>query len=348
MTDGAVTKYYSIAGMTVAMYSDNSMKYLLTDQLGSVVAVTNASGALLSQQRYLPFGQVRTDVGTVSETDFGYTGQRALGDLGLMDYHARMYDAVLGRFVQPDTIIPNATDPQSLNRYSYALGNPIRYNDPDGHCIFDPIEFVACVAAAVIYLSGGSNVTSEVLTANAHQKLIADKYTKLSSDNQITDLEKGAKLVDYAAKLDPGCTSCFVQNVGAVLSGGAGIIQPPVFDLTKAKSLASPYYQQGIGQSGFSLIYQDPSTDSGGGNQLHHYWYYVQVGYETNKDWGDLADWIHENVIGNPAGMSTQDLLLGYQGVDTGIALRNNILKPSDVRQHMIKTLTPQRIIQWR
>ena len=40
MTDGAVTKYYSIAGMTVAMYSDNSMKYLLTDQLGSVVAVT--------------------------------------------------------------------------------------------------------------------------------------------------------------------------------------------------------------------------------------------------------------------------------------------------------------------
>ena len=72
----------SIAGMTVAMFSDNSMKYLLTDQLGSVVAVANASGAVLSQQRYLPFGQVRTDVGTVSETDFGYTGQRALGYFG--------------------------------------------------------------------------------------------------------------------------------------------------------------------------------------------------------------------------------------------------------------------------
>ena len=54
------------------------------------------------------FSRVRTDVGTVSETDFGYTGQRAVGDLGLMDYHARMYDDELGRFIQPDSIVPGA------------------------------------------------------------------------------------------------------------------------------------------------------------------------------------------------------------------------------------------------
>jgi RHS repeat-associated protein len=72
-------------------------------------------------------------VGTVSETDFGYTGQRALGDLGLMDYHARMYDATLGRFIQPDSIIPGIANPQSLNRYAYVMGNPLRYNDPTGY-----------------------------------------------------------------------------------------------------------------------------------------------------------------------------------------------------------------------
>jgi RHS repeat-associated protein len=112
--------------------SSLGLKYLLTDQLGSVVAVTNVSGALLSQQRYLPFGQVRTDVGTVSETDFGYTGQRAVGDLGLMDYHARMYDAALGRFIQPDNIIPSPANPQTWNRYSYVYNNPIALIDPTG------------------------------------------------------------------------------------------------------------------------------------------------------------------------------------------------------------------------
>ena len=73
-------------------------------------------------------------MGTVSETDFGYTGQRALGDLGLMDYHARMYNPLLMRFVQPDSIIPDAADPQTWDRYSYVGNNPIDYNDPTGNC----------------------------------------------------------------------------------------------------------------------------------------------------------------------------------------------------------------------
>lgn len=37
-------------------------------------------------------------------------------------------------FIQPDTITPELYNPQSLNRYSYVTNNPIRYNDPTGHC----------------------------------------------------------------------------------------------------------------------------------------------------------------------------------------------------------------------
>jgi len=91
---GAVRKYYAIAGQTVAMDDGSGMQYLLTDHLGSVVSVLDENGAVLSQQRYLPFGTVRTDVGTVTQTDFGYTFQRNLPALGLMDYHARFYDPV--------------------------------------------------------------------------------------------------------------------------------------------------------------------------------------------------------------------------------------------------------------
>jgi hypothetical protein len=37
------------------------------------------------------------------------------------------------QFNQPDTVIPELYNPQSLNRYSYVNNNPIRYNDPTGH-----------------------------------------------------------------------------------------------------------------------------------------------------------------------------------------------------------------------
>jgi len=115
------------------MQDGDGLKYLLTDHLGSVVAVSDAEGALLSEQRYLPFGEVRAEVGTISQTDFGYTGQRSISMLSIMDYIARFYDPAIGRFIQPDTIIPNPANPQSWNRYSYAKNNPSRYIDPTGH-----------------------------------------------------------------------------------------------------------------------------------------------------------------------------------------------------------------------
>jgi RHS repeat-associated protein len=45
----------------------------------------------------------------------------------------RYYDPVLGRFISPDTLVPDPTDPQDLNRSTYAKNNPMRYTDPTGH-----------------------------------------------------------------------------------------------------------------------------------------------------------------------------------------------------------------------
>ncbi|MEW6093469.1 MAG: LamG-like jellyroll fold domain-containing protein [Chloroflexota bacterium] len=137
-SDGPTLKYYSFGGQTILRDADG-LKYLLTDHLGSVVAVTDASGALLSQTRYLPFGGVRNDVGTINQTDYGYTGQRALDaqntqySLGLMDYRARFYDPYLNRWTQPDTIVPKPGNTQAWNRYSYANNSPLYYTDPSGH-----------------------------------------------------------------------------------------------------------------------------------------------------------------------------------------------------------------------
>jgi len=51
----------------------------------------------------------------------------------LMDYKARLYDSNTGRFIQPDTLIPNPADPQAWNRYSYVQNRPMVLTDPTGH-----------------------------------------------------------------------------------------------------------------------------------------------------------------------------------------------------------------------
>jgi RHS repeat-associated protein len=66
-------------------------------------------------------------------TDLGYTGQRNYASFGLMDYRARFYSPTLGRFTQPDTVIPSLTNTQSWNRFSYVNNSPVNFNDPTGH-----------------------------------------------------------------------------------------------------------------------------------------------------------------------------------------------------------------------
>ncbi len=61
-----------------------------------------------------------------------FTGQR-LDGTGLYYYGARYYDPNIGRFISADSIVPDPMNPQSLNRYSYCLNNPLKYTDPSGH-----------------------------------------------------------------------------------------------------------------------------------------------------------------------------------------------------------------------
>jgi RHS repeat-associated protein len=77
------------------------------------------------------FGVCRNSTGNLP-TDKLFTGQR-LDTTGLYYYEARYYDPSIGRFISPDTIVQNPSDPQTLNRYTYCSNNPLRYTDPTGH-----------------------------------------------------------------------------------------------------------------------------------------------------------------------------------------------------------------------
>src|SRR5690606_35230829 len=135
---------YTLAGQPIAIEvegdldeQNNGLFYIHSDHLGSLSALTDEEGNLHSQTTFYPFGSYRNSTGH-TVTDRGYTGHRHNDDLGLIYMNARYYLPGIGRFVSADTIVPNPADPQSFNRYSYTLNNPLRYTDPTGHCTGDP------------------------------------------------------------------------------------------------------------------------------------------------------------------------------------------------------------------
>jgi RHS repeat-associated protein len=122
------------------------LRWIIADQLGTPRMILDQSGSLANTSRhdYLPFGE-ELFAGTFGRTTaLGYTNadgvrQKFTGkerdvETGLDYFGARYYAKVQGRFTAPDPLLSSATvgDPQSWNRYSYTVNNPLRYIDPDG------------------------------------------------------------------------------------------------------------------------------------------------------------------------------------------------------------------------
>jgi RHS repeat-associated protein len=66
-----------------------------------------------------------------------FTGHKQNDEIGLIYMNARYYLGYINRFLSADTIVPDQTNPQSFNRYSYSLNNPIKFVDPTGHYVVD-------------------------------------------------------------------------------------------------------------------------------------------------------------------------------------------------------------------
>ncbi len=135
----------------------------LRARLSRMVRVLNSGGSRVGELRYKPYGETRTSASS-TPTDYRYTGQRQEESLGLYQMGARWYDPALARWLSTDTVVPEAGNPQALNRYSYVLGNPLRYTDPTGHI---PIWVLALGVVGLIGGGVGIGVGYDILTTPA-------------------------------------------------------------------------------------------------------------------------------------------------------------------------------------
>ena len=136
-----VTKYYFAGATRLAVRTGDTLSFLLADHIGSSSVTTDANGGYSAEALYKAFGETRYTLGNLN-TDYHFTGQREEVSLGIYWFQSRFYDASLGRFTQPDSLlVPTGTQgTQAWDRYAFVNNNPVRYNDPTGHKIEDEEE----------------------------------------------------------------------------------------------------------------------------------------------------------------------------------------------------------------
>jgi len=102
----------------------------LFDGLGSVVAVTDSTGAVVSTYKYDPYGKHTATTGTVTNP-WRFAGQYYDSQTGLYKMGQRYYNPANARWTQQDPIRQIGSFHQS-DRCPYAGDDPINLTDPNG------------------------------------------------------------------------------------------------------------------------------------------------------------------------------------------------------------------------
>jgi RHS repeat-associated protein len=276
-----------------------------------------------------PFGdnlEVRDSWGITNTTKYHFTGQREESAIGLYFYNARWYEAALGRFAQPDTIIPQPGNPQSLNRYSYVLNNALRFQDPSGYDPLDATWAEAFRAAhggrdptdqdrrdrlfSLIFLGSGADGTWTEANWTFYTANRADLWSGAQSwpGEMVPGVERFAVHVQrLASEYKPDEGDQFVAAFGFVWAGvpPAHPIQSALHFATRAWATATweAYPPLHEGTADWRPELTDPD-----GNPSHHYAGFFYVGYFFGYGSGSLVNWLRD---GSLSSRNDQDLLLG-------------------------------------
>jgi RHS repeat-associated protein len=131
--------------------------YLHTDQLGSVVRITDQRARLAARFAYDPWGKLISSAvlpagkGLVQNGLRGFAGEEYLEEAGLVHMNGRVYDPNTGMFLSADPVALSTRDTQALNRFSYALNNPLVNSDPSGY-----FNILGAIGGAVVgFVTGG-------------------------------------------------------------------------------------------------------------------------------------------------------------------------------------------------
>ena len=138
--------------------------FAYSDQLGSILTLTDTTGNIIGAQNFDAWGRQRNpnnwSYNSIPSNPVwlyrGFTGHETLQSFNLINMNGRIYDPTVGRMLSPDIYVALDGSTQGYNRYGYANNNPLIYRDANG----DFVWLIPLIGAAINIVNNWSSITS--------------------------------------------------------------------------------------------------------------------------------------------------------------------------------------------
>jgi RHS repeat-associated protein len=188
---------------------DERIEYIHTDHQGSIDAITNQSGALVSKTSFDAFGGRRESTWSsallnlsgilVQENEHyarGYTAHEHLNRTGFIHMNGRVYDPRIGRFISADPFVQAPTNSQSYNRYSYVFNSPVSFTDPSGYFSWRSIfSWESFFKTSMVITAGSINPLAGIILSIGYGK----STTGSGGRSETRSSNSGASSVPYTS-----------------------------------------------------------------------------------------------------------------------------------------------------
>jgi RHS repeat-associated protein len=238
-------EYIFFGGKRIARQDGSGNRnYYFADHLGTARVVTNASGSVLDDSDFCPFGRECYVALSSSGNAYKFTGKERDPESGLDEFGARYYTSQYGRFMTVDEFpggivdpftgqqieqpgpLPYAdvTDPQTLNKYAYVRNSPLRYVDPNGHEILydDRLQNAQLVKDTVSAILANPNTSAYLsgYVGKENPNLVIMSGDLSNGDTRVTNADGTTTTTKVMGNTDPGGQSV---DGGPVTQGEASI-----------------------------------------------------------------------------------------------------------------------------
>jgi RHS repeat-associated protein len=204
--------------------------YHHADHLTGANVDTDGSGAMVSLIDYYPYGDTWVEEETTDyENDYKFTGKERDEEIGLYYYEQRYYDSSLSRFASVDPWGGDMADPQSFNKYSYTLNNPVKYVDPDGR---NPLAIVSAAITAYVAVNEGFGSAAEVApgTGDMNDVYVATTGRSLYTGESVSGVERYAGAVASALPVvTGGVIKAGIEHISPLLKKEADFFDGAIY-----------------------------------------------------------------------------------------------------------------------